>query len=41
MAHIQLRDVRKTFGAVDIPRKDYEKLLDRAMQSEDLEFAAQ
>jgi leucyl/phenylalanyl-tRNA--protein transferase len=33
-------DHLKTFGAVDIPRKDYEKLLDRAMQSEDLEFAA-
>ena len=32
-------DHLKTFGAIDMPRKDYEKLLDKAMQSEDLEFA--
>ena len=32
-------DHLKTFGAIDIPRRDYEKLLDKAMQSEDLEFA--
>lgn len=29
----------KTFGAIDISRKDYEKLLERAMQSDDLDFA--
>jgi leucyl/phenylalanyl-tRNA---protein transferase len=28
-----------TFGAVDISRKDYEKLLEKAMQSDDLDFA--
>lgn len=32
-------DHLKTFGAIDIPRKDYEKLLEEAMKSEDLEFA--
>lgn len=32
-------DHLKTFGAVDIPRKEYERLLEKAMQSEDLEFA--
>jgi leucyl/phenylalanyl-tRNA--protein transferase len=32
-------DHLKTFGAIDIPRKEYEKLLEKAMQSEDLEFA--
>lgn len=31
-------DHLKTFGAIDIPRKDYEKLLDKAMQSEDIDF---
>lgn len=31
-------DHLKTFGAIDIPRKDYEKLLDKAMQSDDIEF---
>ncbi|RYH09868.1 MAG: leucyl/phenylalanyl-tRNA--protein transferase [Alphaproteobacteria bacterium] len=31
-------DHLKTFGAIDIPRRDYEKLLEKAMQSEDLEF---
>ena len=31
-------DHLKTFGAIDMPRKDYEKLLDAAMQSDDLEF---
>ena len=31
-------DHLKTFGAIDIPRRDYEKLLERAMQSDDLEF---
>jgi leucyl/phenylalanyl-tRNA--protein transferase len=30
----------KTFGAIDISRKDYEKLLEKAMQSDDLEFDA-
>lgn len=30
----------KSFGAIDVPRKEYEKLLEKAMQSEDLEFAA-
>ena len=29
----------KSFGAIDVPRKDYEKLLDKAMQSDDLNFA--
>jgi leucyl/phenylalanyl-tRNA--protein transferase len=29
----------KTFGAIDISRKDYEKLLEKAMQSDDLDFA--
>jgi leucyl/phenylalanyl-tRNA--protein transferase len=28
----------KTFGAIDIPRKAYEKLLEKAMHSEDLAF---
>jgi leucyl/phenylalanyl-tRNA--protein transferase len=28
----------KTFGAVDVPRKAYEKLLEKAMRSEDLAF---
>ncbi|MGV3551834.1 leucyl/phenylalanyl-tRNA--protein transferase [Rhizobium sp.] len=32
-------DHLKTFGAIDMPRRDYEKLLDAAMQSDDLEFA--
>ena len=32
-------DHLKTFGAIDIPRKEYEKLLEEAMKSEDLEFA--
>ena len=32
-------DHLKTFGAIDVPRKDYEKLLDKAMQSDDLEFS--
>jgi leucyl/phenylalanyl-tRNA--protein transferase len=32
-------DHLKSFGAIDMPRKDYEKLLDKAMQSDDLEFA--
>jgi leucyl/phenylalanyl-tRNA--protein transferase len=32
-------DHLRTFGAIDVPRKDYEKLLERAMQSEDLDFA--
>lgn len=31
-------DHLKTFGAIDIPRKEYEKLLEKAMRSEDLEF---
>jgi leucyl/phenylalanyl-tRNA--protein transferase len=31
-------DHLRTFGAIDVPRKDYEKLLERAMQSEDLDF---
>jgi leucyl/phenylalanyl-tRNA--protein transferase len=31
-------DHLKTFGAVDIPRKDYEKLLEKAMQAEDIDF---
>jgi leucyl/phenylalanyl-tRNA--protein transferase len=34
-------DHLKTFGAIDIPRRDYEKLLDKAMQSDDLEFDPQ
>ena len=29
----------KSFGAIDVPRKDYEKLLEKAMRSEDLSFA--
>jgi len=29
----------KRFGAIDISRKDYEKLLEKAMQSDDLDFA--
>jgi leucyl/phenylalanyl-tRNA--protein transferase len=28
----------KTFGAIDVPRKAYEKLLEKAMHSEDLKF---
>lgn len=32
-------DHLKTFGAIDIPRKEYENLLEQAMQSEDLDFA--
>jgi leucyl/phenylalanyl-tRNA--protein transferase len=28
----------KTFGAIDVPRKQYEKLLAKAMQSDDLTF---
>jgi leucyl/phenylalanyl-tRNA---protein transferase len=32
-------DHLKTFGAIDIPRKEYEKLLEKAMQSEDLDFS--
>lgn len=32
-------DHLRTFGAVDVPRKAYEALLDAAMRSEDLEFA--
>jgi leucyl/phenylalanyl-tRNA--protein transferase len=32
-------DHLKTFGAIDLPRKSYEKLLEKAMLSEDLEFA--
>jgi leucyl/phenylalanyl-tRNA---protein transferase len=32
-------DHLKTFGAIDIPRRDYEKLLEAAMRSEDLDFA--
>jgi leucyl/phenylalanyl-tRNA--protein transferase len=28
----------KTFGAIDVPRKAYEKLLEKAMHSEDLAF---
>jgi leucyl/phenylalanyl-tRNA--protein transferase len=31
-------DHLKTFGALDIPRKDYEKLLEKAMQAEDIDF---
>jgi len=31
-------DHLKTFGAIDIPRREYEKLLEKAMQSDDLEF---
>ena len=31
-------DHLKTFGAIDVPRREYEKLLDKAMQSDDLEF---
>lgn len=34
-------DHLKTFGAIDVPRKDYEKLLDKAMQSDDVAFADQ
>jgi leucyl/phenylalanyl-tRNA--protein transferase len=33
-------DHLKTFGAIDMPRKNYEKLLDKAMQSDDLDFAS-
>ncbi|UVC11361.1 leucyl/phenylalanyl-tRNA--protein transferase [Rhizobium sp. TH2] len=29
----------KSFGAIDISRKEYEKLLEKAMQSDDLDFA--
>jgi leucyl/phenylalanyl-tRNA--protein transferase len=29
----------KTFGAIDVPRRDYEKLLEAAMRSDDLSFA--
>lgn len=32
-------DHLKTFGAIDIPRKEYERLLEAAMKSPDLEFA--
>jgi leucyl/phenylalanyl-tRNA--protein transferase len=32
-------DHLKSFGAIDVPRKAYEKLLAAAMQSDDLEFA--
>ncbi|MCV3765182.1 leucyl/phenylalanyl-tRNA--protein transferase [Rhizobium sp. TRM95796] len=28
----------KSFGAIDVPKRDYEKLLDQAMQSPDLDF---
>jgi leucyl/phenylalanyl-tRNA--protein transferase len=31
-------DHLKTFGAIDLPRREYEKLLEKAMQSDDLEF---
>ena len=31
-------DHLKTFGAIDIPRKDYERLLEEAMKSPDLDF---
>lgn len=31
-------DHLKTFGAIDVPRRAYEKLLEAAMQSEDIEF---
>jgi leucyl/phenylalanyl-tRNA--protein transferase len=31
-------DHLKSFGAIDVPKRDYEKLLDRAMQSTDLDF---
>jgi leucyl/phenylalanyl-tRNA--protein transferase len=31
-------DHLKTFGAIDVPKRDYEKLLDQAMQSPDLDF---
>ena len=31
-------DHLKSFGAIDIPRRDYEKLLEMAMRSDDLEF---
>ena len=31
-------DHLKTFGAIDMPRADYEKLLEKAMESQDLEF---
>jgi leucyl/phenylalanyl-tRNA--protein transferase len=31
-------DHLKSFGAIDVPKRDYEKLLDRAMQSPDLDF---
>lgn len=31
-------DHLKNFGAIDMPRKDYEKLLDKAMQSDDIDF---
>ena len=31
-------DHLKNFGAIDIPRKDYERLLEEAMKSPDLEF---
>lgn len=31
-------DHLKSFGAIDVPKRDYEKLLDRAMQSADLDF---
>jgi leucyl/phenylalanyl-tRNA--protein transferase len=31
-------DHLKTFGAIDVPRKAYEKLLEKAMHSEDLKF---
>jgi leucyl/phenylalanyl-tRNA--protein transferase len=31
-------DHLKTFGAIDVPRKAYEKLLEKAMHSQDLVF---
>lgn len=31
-------DHLKMFGAIDVPRRDYEKLLEKAMESQDLEF---
>lgn len=34
-------DHLKTFGAIDVPRRDYEKLLEKAMQSEDIDFDPQ
>jgi leucyl/phenylalanyl-tRNA---protein transferase len=34
-------DHLKSFGAIDVPRRDYEKLLAAAMQSDDLEFVGE